>query len=291
MLGLLASLPYPFELRFMERALVAGLAVGVFAPMIGTFLVQKKLSLIGDGIGHVAFAGVGAGVVASGGAVSSVWPLWTALVFAVGGALGVEWLRSRRKASGDLALALFFYSGIALGVVLVSLGGGLNASLLIYLFGQPLTVNSSELTTILILGVVIVAIMLVLRRALFAVVTDEDWARVSGLPVGLVNNVLAVLTATAVVAAMRIVGILLIAAMMVLPVASGQQLARSFRATLRWSIAVSVGSVVLGLSASRIWGLAPGGTIVLIAAVVFAVVATVRRGVPSRLPATEGVDV
>jgi zinc transport system permease protein len=175
--------------------------------------------------------------------------------------------------------------------VLVSLGGGLNASLLIYLFGQPLTVNSSELTTILILGVVIVAIMLVLRRALFAVVTDEDWARVSGLPVGLVNNVLAVLTATAVVAAMRIVGILLIAAMMVLPVASGQQLARSFRATLRWSIAVSVGSVVLGLSASRIWGLAPGGTIVLIAAVVFAVVATVRRGVPSRLPATEGVEV
>ena len=288
---LLASLPYPFELRFMARALVAGVAVGVFAPMIGTFLVQKKMSLIGDGIGHVAFAGVGAGVVASGGAVASVLPLWTALVFAVGGALGVEWLRSRRKASGDLALALFFYSGIALGVVLVSLGGGLNANLLIFLFGQPLTVNGGELTLILVLGGVIVAAMLVLRRALFAVVTDEEWARVSGLPVGLVNNVLAVLTATAVVAAMRIVGILLIAAMMVLPVASGQQLARSFRATLRWSVAVSVGSVVLGLSASRIWGLAPGGTIVLIAAAVFAVVATVRRGIPSRLPVTEGADV
>jgi zinc transport system permease protein len=286
-----ASLPYPFELRFMERALVAGVAVGVFAPMIGTFIVQKKMSLIGDGIGHVAFAGVGAGVVASGGVVSSAWPLWSALVFAVGGALGVEWLRSRRKASGDLALALFFYSGIALGVVLVSLGGGLNASLLIYLFGQPLTVNGGELAVIVILGVVIVAAMLVLRRALFAVVTDEDWARVSGLPVGLVNNVLAVLTATAVVAAMRIVGILLIAAMMVLPVASGQQLAHSFGATLRWSIAISVGSVILGLAASRLWGLAPGGTIVLIAAGVFAVIATARRGTPPRLPVTEGADV
>jgi zinc transport system permease protein len=282
---LLSSLPYPFELGFMERALVAGVAVGVFAPMIGTFLVQKRMSLIGDGIGHVAFAGVGAGLLAS------VWPVWTALVFAVAGALGVEWLRSRRKASGDLALALFFYSGIALGVVLVSLGGGLNASLLTYLFGSPLTVNRSELTVILILGVVIVAAMLVLRRALFAVVTDEDWSRVSGLPVGLVNNVLAVLTATAVVAAMRIVGILLIAALMVLPVASGQQLARSFISTLRWSIAVSVGSVILGLSASRIWGLAPGGTIVLIAAGVFAVIATARRGVSPSLPATEGVDV
>ena len=203
----------------------------------------------------------------------------------------MEWLRSRRKASGDLAIALFFYSGIALGVVLVSLGGGLNANLLTYLFGQPLTVNASELTVILILGAVIVAAMLTLRRVLFAVVTDEDWARVAGLPVGLVNNVLAVLTAAAVVAAMRIVGILLIAAMMVLPVASGQLLARSFRATLRWSIAVSVGSVIAGLAASRIWGLAPGGSIVLIAAGVCAVVAVARRSVAPRLLATERVDV
>jgi zinc transport system permease protein len=279
-----SALPYPFELGFMQRALVAGLAVGIFAPMIGTFLVQKRMSLIGDGIGHVAFAGVGAGLIAG------VWPVWTALVFAVGGALGVEWLRARHRASGDLALALFFYSGIALGVVLVSLGGGLNASLLTYLFGQPLTVNDSELVVILVLGVVIIASMLALRRVLFAVVTDEDWSRVSGLPVGFVNNVLAVLTAVAVVAAMRIVGILLIAAMMVLPVASGQLLGRSFRATLRWSIAVSVGSVIAGLATSRIWGTAPGGTIVLIAAAVFVVVAIVRRSVSPRLPATEEVD-
>jgi len=280
----ISALPYPFELEFMRRALVAGIAVGVFAPMIGTFLVQKRMSLIGDGIGHVAFAGVGAGLIAG------IWPIWTALAFAVAGALGVEWLRSRRKASGDLALALFFYSGIALGVVLVSLGGGLNASLLTYLFGQPLTVNDSELVVILSLGVVIVASMLALRRVLFAVVTDEDWSRVSGLPVGFVNDVLAVLTAVAVVAAMRIVGILLIAAMMVLPVASGQILARSFGSTLRWSIAVSVGSVIAGLAVSRIWGTAPGGTIVLIAAGVFAVVSVARRSVVSRLPATENAD-
>jgi len=279
-----SALPYPFELEFMRRALVAGIAVGVFAPMIGTFLVQKRMSLIGDGIGHVAFAGVGAGLIAG------IWPIWTALAFAIGGALGVEWLRSRHKASGDLALALFFYSGIALGVVLVSVGGGLNASLLTYLFGQPLTVNDSELVVILSLGVVIVASMLALRRVLFAVVTDEDWSRVSGLPVGFVNNVLAVLTAVAVVAAMRIVGILLIAAMMVLPVASGQILARSFGSTLKWSIAVSVGSVIAGLAASRFWGTAPGGTIVLIAAAVFAIVSVARRGVGSRVPLTENAD-
>jgi zinc transport system permease protein len=275
------ALPYPFELGFMQRALVAGVAVGIFAPMIGTFLVQRRMSLMGDGIGHLAFAGIGIGL------LLSVWPVWGALVLAIVGALGVERLRARRKASGDLALALFLYSGIAAGVVLVSLGGGLNASLLTYLFGQPLTVNDREIVAILALGGAIVLSMLVLRRALFAIVTDEEWARVAGLPVRLLNDLLAVVTATAVVAAMRVVGLLLIAAMMVLPVASGQLLGRSFRSTLRWSIGIGVATVIVGLAASRVWGLAPGGTIVLLAAAVFGVVAVVKREAAPRLPSEE----
>jgi zinc transport system permease protein len=279
----ISELPYPFDLLFMQRALVAGLAVGIFAPMIGTFVVQKRMSLIGDGIGHVAFAGVGAALLAS------VWPVWGALAFAVAGALGLEWLRSRRAASGDLALALFFYSGIAAGVVLANLGGGLDANLLVYLFGQPLTVDGPEIGLIVTLGVAIVATVLVLRRVLFAVVTDEEWSRVSGLPVGLVNAVLAVLIAVSVVAAMRIVGILLIAAMMVLPVASAQLLARSFSGTLRWSVALGVVSVVAGLAAARIWGLSSSGMIVLIGAGVFGVLALVKRGASPRLR-TEGSE-
>lgn len=268
-------LPYPFELAFMQRALIASVVVGVFAPMIGTFVVQKRMSLIGDGIGHLAFAGVGAGLVAG------VWPVWGALALAVAGALGIEWLRARRAATGDLALALFFYSGIAAGVVLVGLGGGLNAGVLVYLFGQPLTVTDEEIAVIAGLGAAIVVAMIVLRRVLFAVITDEEWARVAGLPVGALNAVLAVQIAVAVVAAMRIVGVLLIAAMMVLPVASGQLLARSFGGTMRWSVAIGVSSAVLGLALSRIAGLAPGGTIVLVAAACFALIALLRRG---RLP-------
>ena len=278
------ALPYPFELDFMRNALVAGIVVGIFAPMIGTFVVQKRMSLIGDGIGHLAFAGVGAGLVAG------VSPIWTALAVAIAGALGIEWLRSRRTASGDLALALFFYSGIAAGVVLVSLGGGLNASVLSFLFGQALTVNDQEIATIVGLGAVIVAAMLVLRRGLFAVVTDEEWSRVAGLPVGLLNTVLAVIVATSVVAAMRIVGLLLVAAMMVLPVASGQLLARSFRGTLWWSVAIGVVSVVAGLASSRIWDPAPGGTIVLISAAIFAVIAVIKRTAVPKLQA-EGAGV
>jgi zinc transport system permease protein len=278
------QLPYPFDLEFMQRALVASLAVGVFAPMIGTFVVQKRMSLIGDGIGHVAFAGVGAGVLVG------VWPVWSALVVAVLGALGLEWLRTRRAASGDLALALFFYSGIALGVVLVSRANGLNANILTYLFGQPLAASDGDVRIIVELGAFITVVVVTLRRPLFAVVTDEDWSRVSGLPVGALNNLLAVLTACAVVASMKIVGILLIAAMMVLPVASGQLLARSFAGTLRWSIAIGVASVVGGLTLSWVWDLAPSGTIVLLTAAVFAVVAVVTRGV-ARLSVTEEVEV
>jgi zinc transport system permease protein len=277
------SLPYPFELAFMQRALVASLAVGVFAPMIGTFLVQKRMSLIGDGIGHVAFAGVGAGLLVSG----EGWPLWSALAFAVAGSLGVEWLRARRKASGDLALALFFYSGIAAGVVLVSLNGALNSSVLVYLFGQPLTVNAGGVALIVALAAVIVVAMLVLRRLLFAVVTDEGWARVAGLPVGFANAVLAVVVAVAVVTAMKVVGILLIAAMMVLPVASAQLLARSFRGTMRWAVVIGVSAVVVGLAVARVWDLAPGGTIVLLTAGAFIVVAAVVRRVPGRVPIPE----
>ena len=245
------TLPYPFDLAFMQRALAAGLVVGAFAPLIGTFLVQKRMSLIGDGIGHVAFAGVGAGL------LLGIWPVWTALLFGVVGALGVDFLRSRGKASGDVALALFFYSGIALGVVLISLGGGLNANILTYLFGQPLTVTASEIRVIAALGAAIAIAMWTVRRVMFAVVTDEDWSRVAGLPTGFMNSLLAVLTACAVVAAMRVVGILLVAALMVLPVASAQLLARSFRATLLWSVGIGMGSVVVGLTASRIWNLAP----------------------------------
>jgi zinc transport system permease protein len=271
-----AGLTFPFGVDFMQRALVAGLAVGIFAPVIGLFLVQKRLSLMGDGIGHVAFAGVGAGL------LLSVWPIWTALAFAVVGALGVDWLRARRRVAGDVALALFFYSGIALGVVLLSIGGGLNTSIT-YLFGQPLTVKPSEIAVILVLGAAITVTMWLLRRTMFAVVTDEDWSRAAGLPVDGLNSLLAVLTAVAVVAAMRIVGILLVAAMMVLPVASAQLLARSFRGTLVVAIFVGAGSVVAGLAAAWVWDIAPSGAIVLAAALVFAIVSIAKRTAPRSL--------
>lgn len=268
------TLPWPFDREFMQLALVAGVVVGACAPLIGTFLVQKRMSLLGDGLGHVAFAGIAAGLLAG------VWPVWTALIAAVVGAVGIERLRARGSATGDLALALLFYSGIAAGVVLASRAGSLDASLLSYLFGSILTVSRGDAVVVAILGVVIVTTVAVCGRALFAIVVDEESARVAGIPVDALNSVLAALAAVTVVAAMRVVGILLVAALMVLPVASGQLLAKSFRGTVGWSVVVGVGSVVVGLTAARAWGLASGGAIVLVAAATFAITAavTARRG-------------
>ncbi len=260
-------LPWPFDREYMQLALVSGIVVGACAPLIGTFLVQKRLSLMGDGVGHMAFAGVAAGLLAG------VSPLWTALIAAVAGAVTIEWLRLRRRASGDLALAVFFYTGIAGGVVLTGLAGSLNSGVLTYLFGSVLTVSPADARSISILGVAILAVIAVSWRAMFAVVLDEEAARVAGLPVDALSLGLAALTAVTVVAAMRVVGVLLVAALMVLPVGSAQRLARSFAATLRWAVAVGVGSVVIGLTVARAGGLAPGGTIVLVASGVFALTA------------------
>lgn len=256
-------LPWPFDRQYMQLALAAGLVVGACAPLIGTFLVHKRLSLMGDGVGHVAFAGVAAGL------LFGVSPIWTALVAAVGGAVAIEWLRLRRRASGDLALAVFFYSGIAGGVVLTGLAGSLNAGVLTYLFGSILTVSPGDTVTIVLLGAAVLVAVGVGWRALFTVILDEEAARVAGLPVDLLSLGLAALAAVTVVAAMRVVGVLLVAALMVLPVGAAERLAHSFRATLGLAAVIGVASVVVGLAAARLADLAPGATIVLFAATAF----------------------
>lgn len=262
-------LPWPFDRDYMQLALLVGIVIGACAPLIGTFLVQKQLSLMGDGLGHLAFAGIAAGL------LLSISPMWTALAVAVVGAVAVERLRSRGKASGDLALALFFYGGIAGGAVLASRASaeGTSVNVLPYLFGSILTVTGADVVTVVAIGATIVACVGITGRALLAIVLDEECARVAGIPVDALNGLLAVLTAVTIVAATRVVGVLLVAALMVLPVASSRLIARSFRTTMLGASGVGVLSVVVGLAAARAWGLAPGGAIVLVAAAIFTVTA------------------
>jgi zinc transport system permease protein len=253
------------------RALLACVAVGAFAPTIGAFLVQKRLSLIGDGVGHVAFAGVGLGLLVD------VWPVWTALAFAVTGAIALELLRAKRRVAGDLALALFFYAGIALGVVFAAKAGDLDLETLPYLFGDPLQMSTGGLAAVLVVGAIVAIGIWSLRRVLFAVVSDEGWARVEGLPVDTLGVALAALTA----AVMKVVGLLLMAALMVLPVASAQLLARSFRQTVWLAAVIGAASAFVGALVGQELHLSISGTIVLVAAAVFAVVSLARRSLPA----------
>jgi zinc transport system permease protein len=267
-------LPWPFDREYMQLALLAGLVVGACAPLVGTFIVQRRMSLLGDGIGHLAFTGIAAGL------LLEIWPVWSALVVAVTGALAIEWLRARERASGDLVLAIFFYGGIAGGVVLVGMARSLDANLYAYLFGSIVTVERGDVAVVAGLGAAIVAAIVICRRALFAMAVDEEWAAIGGLPVRTLNALLAVLVAVTVVASMRVVGILLVASLMVVPVAAAQALAASQRGVLVVAAAVGTGSVVVGLAAARTWGLAPGGTIVLVAVAVYVVAALVRQVAP-----------
>ncbi len=262
------------RLEFMRLALAAGAIVGVVAPAVGFFLVERRQALVGDGLGHVAFAGVAAGV------LLDVSPVAVALSFAVLGAVTVELLRTRTRTAGDQALALVFYVGLALGVVLVSSAGALDVNLFQYLFGSILTVSWSDLWIVLGLGLAALATIGVLYRGLVGAVVDEEGSRVAGVPVDALNIVVAVLAALTVAISMRIVGLLLVAALMVLPVTAAGRIAWSLRSTLVFAMAIGVGSALVGLTVSYYADLAPGGTIVLAAAGAYAICAvapTLRR--------------
>jgi zinc transport system permease protein len=249
---------------FMLRALAGALIIGATAPALGIYLVQRRLSLIGDGIGHVALTGVGVGLLLNQS------PVYTAVIVAALGAIGLELIRERGRTSGDLALALLFYGGIAGGVVLVGLSeDSTSANLVQYLFGSLTTTSPEDLLAIAILGIAVLLAMLLLRPVLFAVSNDEEYARVSGLPVRVLNLLLAVTTAVTVTIAMRTVGLLLVSALMVLPVAAAQQVTRGFRGTMMAAMAIGVAAAASGVLVSAEVDTAPGATIVILTLVVF----------------------
>ena len=253
---------------FMQRALLASVLIGLAAPSVGVYLVQRRLSLIGDGLGHVALAGVAVGV------LTSTSPVWTALVAAVAGAVSIELVRSRGRTSGDVALAVLFYGGIAAGVVLISKApGGTPTNLNAYLFGAITTTSRSDLVVFVVLSAIVLLVTHGLGRYLFAVSNDEEYATASGLPVLPLNLLLAVMTTVTVVVSMRVVGLLLISALMIVPIATAQLVAGSFRATVALGTLIGVVVAVAGVTTSFYQDTPSGGTIVLFAVGLFAVVA------------------
>jgi zinc transport system permease protein len=258
------------EYGFMQRALLASLMVGLVAPAVGVFLVQRRLALLGDGLGHVALTGVAVGV------LTATAPVATALIAAVAGAVLIELVRARGRTSGDVALAVLFYGGIAGGVVLLGLAPrGQATNLDAYLFGAITTTSGADLLVFGVIAVVVLGVLVLLGQRLYAVSDDEEYARAVGLPVLGLNVVLAVLVASTVVLSMRVVGLLLISALMIVPNAVAQLLAASFRQALLLACAIGLVVSVTGTTASYYVGTPSGGTIVLLAIAVFLVAAVV----------------
>lgn len=280
----------------MQRALIVAVLVGLAAPVVGTYLVQRRLALLGDGIGHVALTGVAAGFLAgslTGIAPADALAVPGAVVAAVVGSLLIEAVRARGRTSGDLALALLFYGGLAGGVLLIGLAGGTTANLNAYLFGSISTVTTGDVWATAALAGLVLAVGVGLRPALFALTYDEEHARAAGLPVRALNVVVAVMAALTVSVAMRVVGVLLVSALMIVPVAVAQVRTRSFRSTMRLAMVVGVAVSVVGLTISYFYPLSPGALIVLLAIMLYAVVAILegpRRARAARDGAHPDID-
>ncbi|HEY3367615.1 MAG TPA: metal ABC transporter permease [Symbiobacteriaceae bacterium] len=263
-----------FAFAFMQRALLAGAMVAVICPAIGLFLVLRRMGQFGDALAHVSLAGVAAGM------LMQAYPVAIGLAFSVAAALGMDWFRQSYKRYGELSVAIMLSASMGLAVVLLSIAADRGAGaggVLSYLFGSLMTVTALDLYVIGGLGLLVLLTLLLLYKELLAITFDEEHARVSGLPVGLVNTIYMVLTAAVVAMAMRVVGVLVVSGLVVVPVATALQVARSFRGAFAISVGAGLLAMLVGLVVSSALNLAPGGVVVLTAVAILLVVAGYKR--------------
>ena len=244
---------------FMQKALIAGIAVGLICSFMGTFLVLRRYSLFGDGIAHVAFGGISVGL------FLGVFPLWTAFIVSIFGGIGLQKLRQSTKISGDAAVAVVLVSGLAVGVILVSSSGGFSVDLFSFLFGSILLISNEDTIMILAISSGIIATLLVLQKQFLHLTFNEEQAKLVGLRTTLLNYAFVILASITVVTSMRLVGILLISALIVIPNITAMMFGKGFKKTVCISMGISVISVIGGILLSYSLNLAPSGTIVVIA--------------------------
>ena len=244
---------------FMQKALVAGIAVGIICSFMGTFLVLRRYSLFGDGIAHVAFGGISVGL------FLGVFPLWTAFIVSIFGGLGLQKLRQSTKISGDAAVAVVLVSGLAVGVILVSSSGGFSVDLFSFLFGSILLISNEDTMMILGISAGIITTLVILQKQFLHLTFNEEQAKLVGLRTTLLNYAFVVLASITVVTSMRLVGILLISALIVIPNITAMMFGKGFKKTVCISMGISTISVTSGILLSYSLNLAASGTIVIIA--------------------------
>ncbi|GAK39887.1 MULTISPECIES: metal ABC transporter permease [Paenibacillus] len=259
--------------EFFQRALAGGILIGITAPLIGLFLVLRRLSMIGDTLSHVTIAGVALGF------LLGVYPIAVGLVFAVLASFAIEKLRKAYKSYAELSIAIIMSGGVALASLFFTLGKGYNGDVMSYLFGSIYTLDMTDLTVVGIVTVIVIAVVSIFHKEFFLLSFEEDAAAVTGLPTKLLNMLLTVMTALVISTAIKIVGALLVSALLTIPVAVSLLIARSFRSSIILSVIISEIAVIAGLIIAGVWNLAPGATIVLLLIAMLIVIMLGKKGI------------
>jgi len=254
-----------FAFGFMQRALVSGIAIALLCSVVGLFLVLRRYSLFGDAIAHSSFGGIAAGL------LIGIYPLWTAYAVSLFSAVVITRIRQKFDISGDAAVAVLLSSGIAVGLILISLSGGFSVDIFSFLFGSIFLVSVED--TVLILGLtgIILIVVLLLYRELVYSTFNEEQAKVSGIPVEKINYLIVFIAGITVVTSIQLVGILLISALFVLPNVSAIMYGRGFKQTSILSMAFAVSSVIVGILISHVFDITPSGTIVMLSIVILGI--------------------
>ncbi|WP_425423158.1 metal ABC transporter permease [Siminovitchia fordii] len=259
-----------YQYEFLQNTFITGLLIGLIAPLLGTFLVVRRLSLIADALSHVTLSGIAASLYLSKTTAmfAGLNPLFFGMGFSVIGSILIERLRTVYSHYQELAIPIILSGGIGVGVIFISLADGFNTELLNYLFGSVSAVTRTDLAVIAVISVCVIAIVILMYKELFLLSFDEEHAKASGIPSKVIHFIFIIMIALVIAASMRIVGILLVSALMTLPVAAGMRVASGFKKTIFISILFGETSVIGGLASAYYLDLAPGGTIVVIAIVI-----------------------
>jgi zinc transport system permease protein len=266
-----SDIPSLFGYRFMQYALVGGVLAAATCAAIGLFMILRREALIGEGIAHVSFGGIALGL------FIGVYPIYTALLLAVMATLSITWLRRKGIANSDAAIGIVVAFGLSLGLVLLSLSGGFNVDLFSYLFGSILTIDAQDLTISAALAIGVLAFLGALHKEVLSITFDEKAARVSGIPVEGITFAFNILVALTVALSIKIIGILLVTALLILPGVAAMQLRLSFRGTMTFAVAASAVSVMIGVVISAAVDVATSAVIIFVSMAIAAITAIYSR--------------
>lgn len=257
-----------FEYDFLRYTFLTGILIGIIAPLLGTFIVVRRLSLIADALSHVTLAGIAFGLMLEKFAITFLTPLYSGMAFSVIGSILIEKLRNVYKAYQELAIPIILSSGVGLSVIFISIADGFNTELFNYLFGSVSAVSQNDFFTILGISIFIILVVILFYKELFTLSFDEEHATISGIHAKRIHLLFIVLTALVIAASIRIVGVLLVSALMTLPVAASMRLAKGFKQMMFLSIVFGEIAVIIGLISGYYLSIPPGGTIVMVSIVI-----------------------